>query len=519
MIPIKQFFALLAARLGMFAYRLLKPGLARDFRLDLWLQPWIRRRLALDGQLPPVPDGVCRDIIFCFVDHFEPGTKNASPEQSDERFDAWMNIYPDLVRDFRDADGRHPQHCFFFPPHYYSDRYLRDLAGMDFDGLGEVELHLHHDNDTSESLRQLLEETLTTYENFGVFQVEGEQVSRSYAFIHGNWALDNSRPEYCGVTDELSILGDTGCYADFTFPSLFEAQPWMVNTLYRVPDDPGTPKSYDTGIPMAAGRRPGKGEFAIITGPLGLRPKGRFPFFSVEDADVTGEGPGTPARVHNWVREGIHVSGRPEWLFVKVHTHGAPERHRDALMGEGAAKMFATLGEHYNDGERFRLHYVNAREMYNIARAAEDGHDGDAGRYRDHEIAPYLTRSIRAGARYRAASFIPAGDRHGLPRGEFGFPDGQCRLELATGALREIRGLVEKLSITPTEDGGRLALTGPGGRVELFLQADCQVLSPTDAELQPEGDEVRNGMKLKLFRPAIDSGGDLELKIISGIKS
>src|SRR5438132_607974 len=42
-----------------------------------------------------------------------------------------------------------------------------------------------------------------------------------YGFIHGNWALCNSRPDgrWCGVNNELEILRATGCYADFTMPS------------------------------------------------------------------------------------------------------------------------------------------------------------------------------------------------------------------------------------------------------------------------------------------------------------
>jgi len=32
------------------------------------------------------------------------------------------------------------------------------------------------------------------------------------------------------------------------------------------------------------------------------------------------------------------------------------------------------------------LHYVTAREMYNIAKAAEAGLAGDPGRYRDFEL-------------------------------------------------------------------------------------------------------------------------------------
>ena len=41
----------------------------------------------------------------------------------------------------------------------------------------------------------------------------------------------------------------------------------------------------------------------------------------------------------------------------------------------------------YNDGKRHVLHYVTAREMYNIAKAAEAGMTGDPGAYRDFELA------------------------------------------------------------------------------------------------------------------------------------
>jgi len=63
--------------------------------------------------------------------------------------------------------------------------------------------------------------------------------------------------------------------------------------------------------------------------------------------------------------------------------------------------MHAYLEQAYNDGERYVLHYVTAREMYNIARAAEDGCTGDPGRYRDHVLpAPRAS----AGASRKAAA-------------------------------------------------------------------------------------------------------------------
>jgi hypothetical protein len=127
----------------------------------------------------------------------------------------------------------------------------------------------------------------------------------------------------------------------------------------------------------------------MIEGPLGfaLRP-GTVPKPRIENAAITADDPGTPARVRSWVRAGIHVEGRPEWVFVKVHTHGAPEKQAASLLGEGGRAMHAELTTRYNDGRRWRLHYVTAREMYNIAIAAMDGKSGDPGAYRDYELPP-----------------------------------------------------------------------------------------------------------------------------------
>jgi len=48
--------------------------------------------------------------------------------------------------------------------------------------------------------------------------------------------------------------------------------------------------------------------------------------------------------------------------------------------------MHDHLETKYNDGRDWKLHYVSAREMYNIIKAAENGLDGDPGAYRDHVL-------------------------------------------------------------------------------------------------------------------------------------
>ena len=70
------------------------------------------------------------------------------------------------------------------------------------------------------------------------------------------------------------------------------------------------------------------------------------------------------------------------------HTHGALDEIAACLLGEGGRTLHGTLTQRYNDGERWVLHYVTAREMYNIAMAAMEGHAGSPGDYRNYVIAP-----------------------------------------------------------------------------------------------------------------------------------
>ncbi len=120
----------------------------------------------------------------------------------------------------------------------------------------------------------------------------------------------------------------------------------------------------------------------IVQGPLGLnwrwRKFGVVP--RIENADVRRSSPPRPDRTDLWVRTGIHVAGRPDWVFVKVHTHGTQENDIDTLLGAADRCVVHDLETRYNDGKRYVLHYVTAREMYNIIKAAEAGLDGNPGR-------------------------------------------------------------------------------------------------------------------------------------------
>ena len=106
-------------------------------------------------------------IIFAIVDHFEPLWRNPSAEQELKRMDAWMKGYPETVRGHVDADGRCPQHTWFYPFDEYRAWHLEKLAKLCSTGYGEIELHLHHDNDTPEGLRQKIQKARQIFSKHG----------------------------------------------------------------------------------------------------------------------------------------------------------------------------------------------------------------------------------------------------------------------------------------------------------------------------------------------------------------
>jgi hypothetical protein len=331
-----------------------------------------------------------RHLLFALCDHYEPLWGKATPhEVGDQRVKAWQDGYPRLASEFRDADGRPPRHSFFFPGEEYHPSYLDRLAELCGAGFGEVEVHLHHDGDTADKLRADLHDYLDKFAAHGHIS-RGPDGRHRFAFIHGNWCLANARPDgrWCGVDEELQLLFDAGCFADFTFPSAPDVcQPDLVNQIYWPTGDLRRRKAYATGERARVGERKDD-RLLMITGPLALTRRAGRLAVRIESSALADDDPPDTARLRSWVAQDIHVDGRPEWVFVKLHTHGAPEGNAACLLGEPGRRLHQALAAEFNDGERWSLHYVTAREMYNVALAAMDGRRGDPADFFDYEVAP-----------------------------------------------------------------------------------------------------------------------------------
>lgn len=373
--------SLLVAAAALLAWRFIR---ARN--MQVWLPAYLRRR-----KRPAVAGPT--HVMFCFVDHFEPMHGKPPLEVQRARVDRWCRDYRALASRHRDADGRPPQHVFFYPEEEYLEEHLAKIAQLCRDGYGEIEVHIHHDDDTETNFRHTIQRFKTLlHERHGALPRHPATGELMFGFIHGNWCLDNSSPDgsWCGLDNELVLLRELGCYADFTMPSApSPTQTRIINSIYYATDDPARPKSHDRGTPVRVGGQ-AQGDLLLVQGPLGLNWRDRRHGFvpRVENADIRANYPPTPARVDGWVDAGIHVEGRPEWVFVKIHTHGAPEKEAQVVLGPAVDAMHAHLEQHYNDGERYVLHYVTAREMFNIIKAAEAGLGGNPHQYRDFILAP-----------------------------------------------------------------------------------------------------------------------------------
>ncbi len=350
--------------------------------MDIWFFPYLKQVISRPKVKEPI------HVLFCFVDHYEPQWRNDDIEIERARVDRWCRDYPTMAKQHKDADGYMPKHCFFYPEEEYRYEHLAKLSDLCYQGFGEIEIHLHHDNDTPENFSKVITNFANTlHHEHGALPIDPETGQIMYAFIHGNWALDNSLPDgkMCGIDNELALLKATGCYVDMTLPSApSPAQTKKVNAIYYAQGCSGQVKSHDTGVDVEVGK-PAVGDLMLIQGPLGINVKWRTAkgLPHIENADVRKAMPPMKTRIDQWVNTHIHVKGRPEWVFIKIHTHGTQEGDMDTLLGQPRHEMHDYLESKYNDGSRYILHYVSAREMYNIAKAAEAGKKGNPNDYRN----------------------------------------------------------------------------------------------------------------------------------------
>lgn len=372
-----------------------EPSLGTKFK---WNLPWLARypfvRFASIMEQTAFEK---KHVIFTIANHFEPSW---SPNGLLAHKDQMRNLveYRKLARKtgdaVRDADGTKFRHTNFFPAEQYHPEILDVLAEMQADGLGEVEVHLHHGvdkPDTAENLRSVLVDFRDTLaERHKCLSRMDGAGAPMYAFVHGNLALANScGGRFCGVDSEMQILQDTGCYADMTLPSApDQSQVAMINAIYEA----GLP--FDQAAPHRRGRRVavnGKQPQLplIFTGPLVFnwtRTIRGIPIPRIDDGALTANQPADIARLKRWMSANITVAGRSDWIFVKLYCHGFFDHDKTTSIGEGAEAFFSEIINYGAGAGDFDVYFASAREAFNITAAAIDGRSGKPGQYRDYKL-------------------------------------------------------------------------------------------------------------------------------------
>ncbi len=340
--------------------------LIRSRNMHYWLSDYIRSRAARTRRARSRP----RRVYARIADHHEPLGGTTDLEAALRRTRKWCAGYERASAGHADSEGRPPQHTYFYPAEEYAPEVVDPLADLCRRGLGELEVHLHHDNDDAENLRRTLDRfTGILHERHGALRRDTETGRLLYCFVHGNWALDNSRPDgrWCGVDDELSVLSETGCRVDMTMPSApSNTQVRKINSIYFARGRAGCRKSHDQGRDVRVGDWAREGEILMIQGPLGLNwreAKWRV-LPRIETGEISFDARPSRERVRLWGVLAPTVIGAPNDNFLKLHMHGATDRSLAMLFDEGGFdQLWTLLEEEFRDRPGTTLHYDAAWEM------------------------------------------------------------------------------------------------------------------------------------------------------------
>jgi hypothetical protein len=355
------------------------------------LDRWIFSYAVHTGRRRPRRSAEPTHLLLCIADHYEPCWGNPPASVAQARADRWVKQYPERLGHFRDSDGRPPRHTFFYPIDEYVAEHVDAIAELCRGGFGEMEVHLHHDGDTPQNLRsRLLQFKAILSERHGQLARRKNTGELTYGFAHGNWALNNSRPDgrWCGVNNEIEILRETGCYADFTLPSApSPTQTSKINSIYYASSCVDRPKFHNTGVDVGCGAAP-PNSIVLIQGPLLLNWHDRkwslLP--RLENGCLQANQLPCIDRLRLWLQARIQIPSRPDWFFVKLHTHGAPEANADVLLGEPMRQFHQGLADLAANDPQFHFHYLTAREMYNLVLAAEATWQGTVADALDFEL-------------------------------------------------------------------------------------------------------------------------------------
>ena len=157
--------------------------------------PWLARYPFVRGKSLFEQTEERKHIIFTVANHFEPAWDakgGLSLDKQLRRLEDYHKLARKTGETVVDNDGKKFNHTHFYPAEQYNHQILEKLAEMQAEGLGEVEIHLHHgveNPDTAENLRRVLtafrDQLAEKHKCLSRFD---ENDIPRFAFVHGNLA-------------------------------------------------------------------------------------------------------------------------------------------------------------------------------------------------------------------------------------------------------------------------------------------------------------------------------------------
>src|SRR5262249_17925159 len=131
-----------------------------------WSAPWLARYpfwRAATALRSTREYSATQHLIVLVANHYEPGWKEDGSswdlDTQARKVESWVKQGRPTGAALRDHDGTPFRHTYFYPGEQYHRRLLEMLADLEAEGLGEVEIHLHHGEerpDTADQTRRAL---------------------------------------------------------------------------------------------------------------------------------------------------------------------------------------------------------------------------------------------------------------------------------------------------------------------------------------------------------------------------
>jgi len=176
-----------------------------------------------------------------------------------------------------------------------------------------------------------------------------------------------------------------------------QSQVPRINAIYECGHPLTEARPHRSGPSIKVGRQPSLP--IIVNGPLVFdwtRRRSGIPIPRIDDGALAQNYPLSLGRFNRWRNAHISVEGRPDWVFVKLYSHGFFEWDQDLMIGEQMKVFMNQVLDIGNKTGEFKVHFASAREAFNMVMAAVDGHEGEPGNYRDYRLRQIMKESTAA---------------------------------------------------------------------------------------------------------------------------